>query len=63
MLSLVFSIENQLLILSNIKHLKNLFNKIYIVGDTNLNLTDFETNIKIENYLNLLFQKNVIFAS
>ena len=44
-------------------YLKNLFNKIYIIGDTNLNLTDFEKNIKVENYLNLLFQKNVIFAS
>ena len=33
---------------------------IYIVGDTNLNLIDYETNIKVKNYLNLLFQKNVI---
>ena len=48
-------------------YLENFFNKmknsnkaIYIVGDTNLNLTDYETNIKVKNYLNLLFQKNFI---
>ena len=48
-------------------YLENIFNKmknsnkaIYIVGDTNLNLIDYETNIKVKNYLNLLFQKNVI---
>ena len=33
---------------------------IYIVGDTNLNLIDYEKNIKVKNYLNLLFQKNFI---
>ena len=48
-------------------YLENFFNKmknsnkaIYIIGDTNLNLTDNETNIKVKNYLNLLFQKNFI---
>ena len=30
-----------------------------MVGDTNLNLIDYE-NIKAKNYLNLLFQKNFI---
>ena len=30
------------------------------MGDTNLNLIDYETNIKVKNYLNLLFQKNFI---
>ena len=45
-------------------YLENFFNKmknsnkaIYIVGDTNLNLIDYETNIKVKNCLNLLFQK------
>ena len=33
---------------------------IYIVFDTNLNLIDYETNIKVENCLNLLVQKNFI---
>ena len=28
---------------------------IYILGDKNLNLTDYEMNIKVKNYLNLLF--------
>ena len=39
---------------------ENFFNKmknsnkaIYIVGDTNLNLIDYETNVKVKNYLNL----------
>ena len=48
-------------------YLANYFNKmknsnkaIYIVGDTNLNLIDYDTNIKVKNYLNLLFQKNFI---
>ena len=61
------SIDNQPEILNNIKHLENFFNKmknsnkaIYIVGDTNLNLIDYETNIKVKDYLNLLFQKNFI---
>ena len=46
-------------------YLENFFNKmkkfnnaIYIVRDTNLNLIDYETNIKVKNYLNLLFQKS-----
>ena len=30
------------------------------MGDTNLNLIDYEANIKVKNYLNLLFQKNFI---
>ena len=48
-------------------YLETLFNKMknsnkgtYIVGDTNLSLIDYETNIKVKNYLNLLFQKNFI---
>ena len=51
----------------NKTYLENFFNKIkspnkaiYIVGDTNLNLIDYKTNIKVKNYLNLLFQKNFI---
>ena len=28
------------------------------VDDRNLNLLDYETNIKVKNCLNLLFQKN-----
>ena len=40
--------------------MKNSDKAIYIVGDTNLNLIDYETNIKVKNYLNLLFQKNFI---
>ena len=28
---------------------------IYILGDKNLNLIDYEMNIKFKNYLNLLF--------
>ena len=39
--------------------MKNSKKAIYIVGDTNLNLIDYETNIKVK-YLNLLFQKNFI---
>ena len=31
-----------------------------MVGDTNLNLIDYETNIKVKNRLDLLFQKNFI---
>ena len=40
--------------------MKNSNEAIYLVGDTNLNLIDYETNIKVKNYLNLLFQKNFI---
>ena len=40
--------------------MKNSDKAIYIVGDTNLNLIDYETNIKVKNYLNLLFQKNFV---
>ena len=40
--------------------MKNSNKAIYVVGDTNLNLIDYETNIKVKNYLNLLFQKNFI---
>ena len=32
----------------------------HILGDTNLNLIDSETKVKVTNYLNLLFQKNFI---
>ena len=28
---------------------------IYVLGDKNLNLIDYEMNIKVKNYLNLLF--------
>ena len=38
--------------------MKNSNKAIYIVDDTNLNLIDYETNIRVKNYLNLLFQKN-----
>ena len=37
--------------------MKNSNKAIYIVGNTNLNLIDYETNIKVKNYLNQLFQK------
>ena len=40
--------------------MKNSNKAIYRVGDTNLNLIDYETNIKVKNYLNLFFQKNFI---
>ena len=40
--------------------MKNSNKAIYIVGDINLTLTDYETNVKVKNYLNLLFQKNFI---
>ena len=40
--------------------MKNSNKTIYIVGDTNLNLIDYETNVKVKNDLNLLFQKNFI---
>ena len=40
--------------------MKNPNKAIYIVGDTNLNLIDYETNIEVKNYLNLFFQKNFI---
>ena len=50
-------------------NLKNFFNKmknsnnaIYIVGNTNYNLIDYETNVKVKNYLNLLFQKNLFMS-
>ena len=46
------------------KYIENFLNKtknsnteIYIVSYTNLNLIDYETDIKGKNYLNLLFQK------
>ena len=39
--------------------MKNSHKPIYIVGDTNLNLIDYETNIKVKNYLNFLFQKKL----
>ena len=66
MLPLVHSSDNQLVILNSIKHILKIFfnqmknyNKaIYTVDDTNLNLIYYETNIKVKNYLNLLFQKN-----
>ena len=61
------SIDDQLKVLNNIKHLENFFNKmknsnkaIYILDDKNLNLIDYEANIKVKNYLNLLFQKHFI---
>ena len=54
MLSLVHSIDSQPVILKKRKM------AIYIVGDTNLNLIHCKTNIKVENYLNLLFQKTFV---
>ena len=49
----------------NETYLENFFDKmknsnkaIYTVDDTNLNLIDYETNIKVKNCLNFLFQKN-----
>ena len=48
-------------------YLENFFNKvknsnkaIYIVGDTNLILINYETNVKVKNDPNLSFQKNFI---
>ena len=38
--------------------MKNYNKALQIVGNTNLNLTDYETNVKVKNYLNLLFPKN-----
>ena len=32
---------------------------ICIVGDANIKLIDYKTNIKVKNYLNQLFRKNV----
>ena len=37
--------------------MKNSNKAKYTVDDTNLNLIDYQTNIKVKNYLNLLFQK------
>ena len=37
--------------------MKNYNKSIYAVDDTNLNLIYYETNIKVKNYLNLLFKK------
>ena len=42
--------------------MKNSNNAIYIVGNTNYNLIDYETNVKGKNYLNLLFQKNLFMS-
>ena len=48
-------------------YLENFFNKmknsnkaIYVVSDTNPNFIYYDTNIKVKNYLSLLFQKNFI---
>ena len=38
--------------------MKNSNKAKYTVDDTSLNLIDCETNIKVKNFLNLLFQKN-----
>ena len=40
--------------------MKNSNKTIYVVGDANLNLIDYKRNIKVKNYLNLLFQKDFI---
>ena len=40
--------------------MKNYNKTIYTVDSANLNLIDYEANIKAKNYLNLLFQKNFI---
>ena len=39
--------------------MKNYNKAIYTVDDTNLNLIYYETNIKVKNYLNLLFKKTI----
>ena len=54
-------IDSQPVILNNIKHkMKNSNKAIYIVGNTNLKLIDYEKDIKVKNYRNLLLQKNFI---
>ena len=62
MLSLVHRSDKQLVILNNMKHFFNKMknsNKVkYTVNDTNLNLIDCETNIKVKHFLNLFFQKS-----
>ena len=40
--------------------MKNSNKAIYVVSDTNPNLIYYDTNIKVKNYLSLLFQKNFI---
>ena len=40
--------------------MKNSNKAIYVVGDTNLNSFDYETNIKVKKYLNFVFPKNFI---
>ena len=39
--------------------MKNFNQPIYIVGDTNHNWFDYETNIKVKNYLNIYFKKSL----
>ena len=59
MLSLVHSIENQPMSFKQYKtYLENFFNKmknsnkaICIVDDTNFNLIDYKTSIKVKNHL------------
>ena len=48
-------------------YLKNLFSKnmannklLYLVGDLNLNIIDFECNTKIKNFFNLVFEHGLV---
>ena len=48
-------------------HLKDLITKnqktgklLYLIGDFNLNVLDYETNTKVKNFLNFLFQHSLI---
>ena len=34
--------------------------KIYLIGDFNLNVLDYETNTKVKGFINLLFQHGLI---
>ena len=40
--------------------LKNSNKQLYLVGDFNLNLLDYETNKKVKNFVNLLFQHGLM---
>ena len=70
MLSLVHSIQTHMAISNNIEHILKIslikweilirqciYIYIYIIGNTN---HDCETNVKVKNYLNLLFIKTII---
>ena len=44
---------------SSLNKMENSNKAIYIVGDTNLNLIDYKTNIKVKNYLSSYFKKTL----